>query len=261
MQPSENISYVSKHDNQTLWDNNAYKIASGTSSAERARMQTVALSTVMTGQGIPFIHMGSELLRSKSMERDSYDSGDWYNRVDFTAQDNNWNKGLPMKHIDGANYDVIKKIIANPETQAEPQHIEDAKLRFFDLMEMRTSSTLFRMNAKQDIMARIDFHNTGVDQIPGVIVQSIDNGIHSGADLDSNYDAIVVMVNATAETQQVSINNAQGFELHPVQQRSTDLVVKDAEFADGTFEVPAMTTAVFVQPRLAARGDGLPVKG
>ncbi|BEU01480.1 pullulanase [Agarivorans sp. OAG1] len=257
----ENISYVSKHDNQTLWDINQYKLAEELTPEQRARMQTVALSTVMTGQGIPFIHMGSELLRSKSMERDSYDSGDWYNRVDFTAQDNNWNKGLPMKHIDGANYDVIKKIIANPETQAEPQHIEDAKLRFFDLMEMRTSSTLFRMNAKQDIMARIDFHNTGVDQIPGVIVQSIDNGIHSGADLDSNYDAIVVMVNATAETQQISINNAQGFELHPVQQRSTDLVVKDAEFADGTFEVPAMTTAVFVQPRLAARGDGLPVKG
>lgn len=55
--PSENISYVSKHDNQTLWDNNAYKIATGTSSAERARMQSVSLSTVMLGQGIPFIHM------------------------------------------------------------------------------------------------------------------------------------------------------------------------------------------------------------
>ena len=60
--PSENISYVSKHDNQTLWDNNAYKIATGTSSADRARMQSVSLSTVMLGQGIPFIHMGSELL-------------------------------------------------------------------------------------------------------------------------------------------------------------------------------------------------------
>ncbi|MGR5456337.1 pullulanase-type alpha-1,6-glucosidase, partial [Vibrio alfacsensis] len=60
--PSENISYVSKHDNQTLWDNNAYKIATGIDSAKRARMQTVSLSTVMLGQGIPFIHMGSELL-------------------------------------------------------------------------------------------------------------------------------------------------------------------------------------------------------
>ncbi len=61
--PSENISYVSKHDNQTLWDNNAYKIATGTSSAERARMQSVSLSTVMLGQGITIV-MGSELLRS-----------------------------------------------------------------------------------------------------------------------------------------------------------------------------------------------------
>ncbi|MGR5541743.1 pullulanase-type alpha-1,6-glucosidase, partial [Vibrio campbellii] len=91
--PSENISYVSKHDNQTLWDINAYKIDAGTSSADRARMQTVGLSTVMLGQGIPFIHMGSELLRSKSMQRDSYDSGDWFNRVKFNGDDNNWNVG------------------------------------------------------------------------------------------------------------------------------------------------------------------------
>lgn len=31
-------------------------------------------------QGIPFFHAGDELLRSKSLDRDSYNSGDWFNR-------------------------------------------------------------------------------------------------------------------------------------------------------------------------------------
>lgn len=31
-------------------------------------------------QGIPFFHAGDEMLRSKSLDRDSYNSGDWFNR-------------------------------------------------------------------------------------------------------------------------------------------------------------------------------------
>ncbi len=38
----------------------------------------MSLATVMLGQGIAFDQQGSELLRSKSFTRDSYDSGDWF---------------------------------------------------------------------------------------------------------------------------------------------------------------------------------------
>jgi hypothetical protein len=31
-------------------------------------------------QGIPFFHAGDEILRSKSLDRDSYNSGDWFNK-------------------------------------------------------------------------------------------------------------------------------------------------------------------------------------
>lgn len=31
-------------------------------------------------QGIPFFHAGDEMFRSKSLDRDSYNSGDWFNR-------------------------------------------------------------------------------------------------------------------------------------------------------------------------------------
>ncbi|TCV31009.1 pullulanase-type alpha-1,6-glucosidase [Vibrio crassostreae] len=257
--PSENISYVSKHDNQTLWDNNAYKIAAGTSSAERARMQSVSLSTVMLGQGIPFIHMGSELLRSKSMQRDSYDSGDWYNRVMFDGTDNNWNVGLPREDKDGANWDLIKTIIADPTAKPDADDIELTKQQFLELLKIRSSSELFRLDTADEVMKRVDFRNVGEDQVEGLIVMSIDDGVSAGTDLDPENDAIVAVVNSTNESQSFKITGATGFTLHTVQQSSEDDIVKGASFAAETFTVPALTTAVFVQAQGDAQGIGLPV--
>ncbi|MFA0562510.1 pullulanase-type alpha-1,6-glucosidase [Vibrio sp. 10N.222.51.C8] len=257
--PSENISYVSKHDNQTLWDNNAYKIATGTSSAERARMQSVSLSTVMLGQGIPFIHMGSELLRSKSMQRDSYDSGDWYNRVMFDGTDNNWNVGLPREDKDGANWDLIKTIIADSAAKPDSDDIELTKQQFLELLKIRSSSELFRLDTADEVMKRVDFRNVGEDQVEGLIVMSIDDGVSAGDDLDPANDAIVAVVNSTNESQSFKITGATGFTLHYVQQNSADDTVKGASFAAETFTVPALTTAVFVQAQGDAQGAGLPV--
>ncbi|MFA0087400.1 pullulanase-type alpha-1,6-glucosidase [Vibrio sp. 10N.261.51.F12] len=257
--PSENISYVSKHDNQTLWDNNAYKIATGTSSADRARMQTLSLSTVMLGQGIPFIHMGSELLRSKSMQRDSYDSGDWYNRVRFDGSDNNWNVGLPREDKDGSNWSLIKTIVADASAEPSSDDIATAKAQFLELLTIRSESPLFRLNSAAEVMNRVDFRNVGIDQTQGLIVMSIDDGTSAGADLDTNYDAIVVVINSTAETQDFTMTGVEGFELHSIQKASADATVQRASFNNETFSVPALTTAVFVQPQEGAQGAGLPV--
>lgn len=257
--PSENISYVSKHDNQTLWDNNAYKIATGIDSAKRARMQTVSLSTVMLGQGIPFIHMGSELLRSKSMQRDSYDSGDWYNRVRFDGSDNNWNVGLPREDKDGANWDLIRKIIADPSVKPSQTDIELTKQQFLELLKIRSSSELFRLDSAEEVMKRVDFRNVGQGQTQGLIVMTIDDGTSAGADLDSAYDAVVVVVNSTAVTKEFKIEGASGFELHPVQKSSYDSEVKTASFSNEIFSVPALTTAVFVLPQGESQGVGLPI--
>ncbi|WP_321285045.1 pullulanase-type alpha-1,6-glucosidase [uncultured Vibrio sp.] len=257
--PSENISYVSKHDNQTLWDNNAYKIATGTSSADRARMQSVSLSTVMLGQGIPFIHMGSELLRSKSMQRDSYDSGDWFNRVFFDGSDNNWNVGLPREDKDGDNWDLIKTIIADSTAMPDTNDIELTKQQFLELLKIRSSSELFRLDTAQEVMNRVDFRNVGQDQVAGLIVMSIDDGVSAGQDLDPVNDAIVAVINSSSEEQSFTVAGASGFELHTIQQNSADGTVKGARFAQETFTVPALTTAVFVQPQAGAQGAGLPV--
>jgi len=250
--PQENISYVSKHDNQTLWDNNMYKVDAGVTSAERAQMQILALSTNMLGQGIPFFHMGSELLRSKSMQRDSYDSGDWYNTVNYDMSSNNWNVGLPREDKDGANWPLIKTIIADANAAPTSADIEWTDARFKELLKIRTSSPLFSLATEADVKARVDFQNTGKDSVAGVIVMSIDDGT-GVTDLDPAVDAIVTVINATNELQIIPVAGTTGFALHGA------LVEGTASFADGKFTVPALTTAVFVKAQGASQGTGLAV--
>ena len=95
--PSETVTYVDAHDNETLYDSLAFKLPAGTSMADRVRMNTVSLSTVALSQGVVFWHAGTDLLRSKSLDRNSYDSGDWFNRVDWQRRENTFGSGLPLR--------------------------------------------------------------------------------------------------------------------------------------------------------------------
>ncbi len=52
-----------------------------TAPVDRARMQVLALSLVVLSQGVGFVALGSERLRSKSLDRNSYNSGDWFNQI------------------------------------------------------------------------------------------------------------------------------------------------------------------------------------
>lgn len=47
--------------------------------SEIAATCRLALALVMMSQGVAFISGGDDLLRSKSLDRDSYNSGDWFN--------------------------------------------------------------------------------------------------------------------------------------------------------------------------------------
>ena len=51
---------------------------------DRARVQILAAAITMFSQGIAYFHAGIEGLRSKSLDRNSFDSGDWFNRIDWT---------------------------------------------------------------------------------------------------------------------------------------------------------------------------------
>ncbi|MBN2268522.1 MAG: type I pullulanase [Acholeplasmataceae bacterium] len=81
--PDQTINYVSAHDNNTLYDK--LKLT-GVSNTYIKEMQVQANAIVLTAQGIPFIHAGAEMMRSKPLasggfDHNSYESPDDVNQL------------------------------------------------------------------------------------------------------------------------------------------------------------------------------------
>jgi pullulanase-type alpha-1,6-glucosidase len=247
--PQENIVYVSAHDNETLFDVSQYKHPLTVSTADRARAQNIGIDITALAQGVNFFHAGVDTLRSKSMDRDSFNSGDWFNRLDFTYQSNNWAVGLPVASKNQADWPVMQPFLADPTIAPNPADIGSTASHMEEILTIRGSSPLFSLPTAADVQDRVAFHNTGPGQVPGLIVMSISDEI--GDDLDEEYQEIAVLFNATDDPQSFLLPSAAGqeWELHPVQAGSADPIVRTATYnpATGTFTVPARTTAVFVE--------------
>jgi pullulanase-type alpha-1,6-glucosidase len=254
LDPQENIVYVSKHDNETLFDNSAYRFPLGAAvemtGADLARIQNLSHSFVLYSQGIPFFQAADDLLRSKSMDRDSYNSGDWFNRIDWTYQSNNFRVGMPPAGVNSGQYDLIRPVLANEALTPTPADILLSANVFREMLAIRYSTPLFRLQTAEEVQARLSFENTGPEQIPGVIVMSLSDLV--GENLDPAHQMVVVIFNARPDALSYSSQTFAGMELslHPIQQTSYDETARTASFdaAAGTFSVPAWTTAVFVLP-------------
>lgn len=178
------------------------------------------------------------MLRSKSMDRNTYDSGDWFNYVDFTYQTNNWNVGLPLAQDNEGRWAEMGEFIYDPERAASMADITFASDVFAELLATRMSSPLFRLTSSEQIIDRIGFHNIGARQQRGLIAMSIDDGLASEGetpreDLDMLNDAVMVLVNTGYEEKSITVNTATGFTLHAMQMSSVDEVVRSASFTEG----------------------------
>ena len=257
--PADVVNYISKHDNETLWDQLQFVLSPSMDMQSRVRTQNVSHSIVLLSQGIPFLQMGGDFLRSKSLDRNTYDAGDWYNFVDFTFDNNNWNKGLPLDKGGKSDEDLLRFAL-NADSNVGASDISFASSVFNEFLKIRTTSPLFSLTTAQDIIDRVGFHNIGKGQTQGLIVMSIDDGSDL-EDLDPANDAIVVAVNGSNSELSHTIPTAEGFNLHSVQAGSVDSIVSGASFSqgegEGTFTVPALTTAVFVKTQGEQQGRGL----
>ncbi|NUM37454.1 MAG: DUF3372 domain-containing protein, partial [Candidatus Brocadiae bacterium] len=261
--PEECINYVSVHDNHTLWDNIQAKAPFHTPGRnpqtatieERVRMNHIALSIIALAQGIPFFHAGDEILRSKSGDKDSYNSGDHFNRLDFTYKSNNWGAGLPIAEKNQYDWPFWKQRLCQPELKAQTKNIQYALECFCELLEIRKSSPLFRLPNAKEIQKRVVFLNaeTGKEQIPGLIVMSLLDNFDQESPIDSQYKRIVCAINATQSEISFSHDSLKTIRLclHPVLQKSQDSTIQKAFFESttGTLGIPAQSTIVFCEIR------------
>jgi pullulanase len=247
--PGEVVNYVENHDNPTLFDINALRLPADTPSRERARVQILGNAVVAFSQGIAYFHAGTELLRSKSLDRNSYDSGDWFNRLDFSLQDNGFGAGLPPAWDNADSWDVMRPVLANPAIKPAPADIAWTRDAFLDLLRIRASSTLFRLRSADDVIARLRLHNVGPEQIPTVLAAQIDGRGYPGA----GFDEIVYFINVSDSAQALTLPDAAGkpYRLHPVQRAAEAADPRPREQAryaadSGRFEIPPRSAVVFV---------------
>ena len=248
-EPGEVVNYVENHDNQTLFDINAYKLPVNTSREDRVRVQMLGAAINAFSQGVAYFHAGIDTLRSKSMDGNSYDSGDWFNRLDWSYQDNYFGSGAPPKADNGANYDLIKPLLANPNIKPGARDIALARDMFRDLLKIRASSTLFRLRTARDINERLRFFNTGAKQNPVLLAGHLDGAGYP----DAGFRELLYFVNVGTTAQSIVLPSEAGksYVLHPVHRALHAADKRPAEQAffapePGRFVIPARSALVYV---------------
>lgn len=247
-QPDEIITYVDAHDNETLYDLSVLKLPADTTMADRVRMNTLSLATTAFAQTPSFWHAGTELLRSKSLDRNSYNSGDWFNRIDWTGQESTFGSGLPREADNGSSWAIKQPLLADPANKPQASDIAAAEASALDVLRVREEVGLLRLGSAELIGEKVTFPNSGTDAAPGVLVMLIDDLV--GEDVDPALDGALVAFNASPEpvTQTVGDLAGRGFGLTPALANGADAVVKTTQWdaATGTITVPARSAVVLV---------------
>ncbi|MET9900842.1 pullulanase-type alpha-1,6-glucosidase [Streptomyces sp. NPDC006446] len=234
--PGDALAYADAHDNESLFDALTYKLPATTSAADRARMQVLAMATATLSQGPSLSQAGSDLLRSKSLDRNSFDSGDWFNAVHWNCQDGNgFGRGLPPATDNASKWPYATPLL--PSVKVGCGQIDGASAAYQDLQRIRTGESVFSLSTAGQVQSTLSFPLSGKDETPGVITVRLGD--------------LVIVFNATPEKQEQTVGSQAGkaYALHPAQASGADPIVKSSSYAEktGTFAVPARTVAVFTR--------------
>ncbi|MCX5139828.1 pullulanase-type alpha-1,6-glucosidase [Streptomyces sp. NBC_00338] len=234
--PGDALAYSDAHDNETLYDTLAFKLPAGTSAADRARMQVLAMATATLSQGPSLSQAGTDLLRSKSLDRNSFDSGDWFNALHWDCRaGNGFGRGLPPAADNQAKWPYARPLLANAAISPGCAQIDGASAAYRDLLTIRATEKDFGLSTAGQVQSTLSFPLSGKDETPGVITMRLGR--------------LVVVLNAApgATTQKVAALAGKNYALHPVQAAGADLTVKKSTYerSSGSFTVPGRTVAVF----------------
>ena len=162
--PAQTVNYASCHDNMTLYDRLTQSCPEDTVE-DRIRMNNLAAAIYMTSQGIPFVHAGEEMLRSKptwkgTFDDNSYKSSDKVNSL-------KWDNLNDPVYQDVVNY-------------------------YAGLIAFRKAHPALRMTDAEEVAAHIT-------QLPGLDFNVVACHISSGANGEEN-DIVAIFNPRKSET-------------------------------------------------------------
>jgi pullulanase/glycogen debranching enzyme len=218
-------------------------------------VQVLGMALTAFSQGVAYFHAGIDVLRSKSLDRNSFDSGDGFNRLDWTYTDNGFGHGLPPKQDNGKDWALLRPLLADASIKPAPADIAFARDAFRDLLRIRASTPLFRLRDAAEVGKRLRFPNSGPAQDPVVVAGLLDGRGRA----DAVFDEVLYLVNASPEARVLVLPElaGRGYVLHPVlaapgaADRARLAQARHAR-ASGRFDIPPRTALVYVLPRPAS---------
>ena len=205
--PTQTVNYASCHDNHTLFD----RITMSTPDAsfsDRVKMNNLAAAIVMTSQGVPFIHAGEEMLRSKPLEDGSFD----HNSYRSSDQVNN------LKWAD----------LSKEEYQLTYAYYQG-------LISFRKAHPALRMTSAEEVAEKIT-------KLPGLDFNVVGFHIASGANGEEN--ELIVVFNSNKESTTITLPEGDWV----ICVKGDQAGISSLGTAAGTAECEAISTLVLVKP-------------
>ena len=212
--------------------------------ALQTRQQALGLATAILGQGVFFDQQGSDLLRSKSFENDSYNSGDFTNAVNYTDDETNgYGNGYSNGSKDKDDWFAVKQLYA--KTAKDPKAYNAGlqgkkqvmKKYYQELLSIRKNHKDFiSLGSAEAIKNDVKFLNTGKDQTIGLIAMEI---------TVEGKGKLLVAINATPDVQNLTSKGADaGYKLVD-EQAGADSISKYNGAASTVSGVQPWSVAVF----------------
>ena len=220
--PLQTVNYASCHDNYTLFDNltidvmDAKGVTAAEAASDAAAMNNLAAAYYITAQGVPFVHAGEEMLRSKpdaaqehGFNHNSYSAGDEINSIKWGA--------------------LTDELVA------------DSVAYYQGLIAFRAAHPALRMTTEAEIQAAMAAVETGSNDVIAVI----NNG-------GNGEEAVILSVfNAAAENKTVTLPEGKWNVYVNKAAAGTEILAA----VEGQVEVEATSAMILVKAAEAAGDD------
>jgi pullulanase len=159
------VTYCEAHDNLTTWDK-LVQSASDAPDEMKKRMQRFAGLLVLAAQGMPFLHAGQELCRSKGGRHNSYNAPDRVNQLDWSLKKTN----------------------------------RDVFAYYQGLIALRKAHPVFRLRTREQVQQRLQFLRRAPG--PGCVVCRLDGHELEG----ETWETVLVLLNGENTDQTFALS-------------------------------------------------------
>lgn len=232
------LSYDSCHDNMTVWDKFVQSFGEtdfNTTDSKYTDMSRLTAGYLLTSHGGTFLHAGEEFARTKQGEHNSYNVGDYVNKLD-------WNR-----------------VVSYGAINAYYQGMISVRKAFSGFRNIYTETgNIVPENTETGYFNEVNGNNlTEIKEFTEVVpgkndagqIQSTVNsiGYYLSNDKEKEWSQVAVLLNNTTETKKVDLNAADGSSQWVLVSNGKKASVKGVSITEGnTVIVPGKSVVVAV---------------